>query len=64
MNGVCRVEAKGNAAWCPPVSVIELRSFSAWVVKNVHQETIRPISNYLNINLLPRRITVQKESGH
>lgn len=48
-------------AWCPSISIVKPRSIITRVVEHICQEATRAISGDFDVNLLPRRITMQEE---
>jgi len=47
-----------------PIAVIKLGTVWPEVIENIDQELVWTISRNLNVDLLTRRIAMQRETGH
>src|SRR4051794_40404167 len=57
------VKSEGDIACRAPVSVVKLRARATGVIKDIDQETVWPIPCNFDIDLLPRRVTMEKKAG-
>jgi hypothetical protein len=63
VRGFGRVELQRNGYGRPAIAIIKLGTLWPGFLENIDQEPVWTISRDLNIDLLPRRIAMNKEAA-